>query len=471
MSGEPRTEPLEAAHHDPRSGQGPGPATRYEELLRGWEGSADGPASAMGRASAAAREAVAASAAHAMAIRDVAAGVASPALVGYVLWVLGRAEDFGLERLCFLSRDAQVFYEIAKRLTSRLGLSLDLRYVHSSRRTWSLAAADASDLSRQDWLFNSFIRSNAEDVCARLGLPLAEFAPMLADVGASLDPDVRADQPHQSLALRRFAALPAVSAAAGPRIHRMCELVREYAVQEGMTSAATGLVDAGWTGRMIGALTAVTAGLDQPKVFFWAHEPRVSGWTDPARVSSYMYNTATKEGLDLRVPDTPYVIETFCMSTDGIIADYRRALDGRLDGVAETPSNRGVEAWGFNVYRETIYRFCDALDQSAAQQMMFTDVRPVISSLLHAFWIMPAYAEAVAWGAYPYDSDPLARATRPLARPFDPDQLRAVSRGEQLNQEDRAWLQGSLALSGAEGAEATAVLAPRYEIVGTPATN
>lgn len=406
-----------------------------------------------------------------IAIRDVAAGVASPALVSYVLWILARTTDFGIERLCFLSRDAQVFYEIAQRLAPRLGIDIELRYVSSSRRTWSFAAADVSDLSRQDWLFNSFMRSNAEDVCARLGLSLPDFKPVLEDAGASLDPDARADEPDQAIALRRFAGSAAVAAAVGPRIQRMRELVREYAQQEGMASTTTGLVDAGWTGRMIGALTAITAGLPQPKVLFWAHEPRATGWSDPARLYPYTYDTGTDYGIELRVPDTPYIIETFCMSDHGIVADYRRKASGRIEGIAETQSIPAVEAWGFEIYRETIYRFCEALDDSAILTMMSADIRPVISRLLHTFWITPRYEEAAAWGAYPYESDPLARATRPLARPFDPEHLRAVACGEPLDQEDRAWLQGSLALSGPAGEEAATVLAPKYTLVGAPATD
>jgi hypothetical protein len=408
---------------------------------------------------------------HEAAIRNVAAGVAAPALVGYVLWVLEQASSLGLQRLCFLSRDAQIFYEIALRLAPRLGVGTELRYVYGSRRTWNLAAADISDLSRQDWLFNSFMRSNAADVCARLGLPLANFAPMLESVGVSLDPQTRADQPQQSAALRRFAALPAVSNAVGPAIRRMRELVHDYAIQERMASTRTGLVDAGWTGRMIGALTTVTAALPQPQVFFWAHEPRTTGWTDPTRVRPYMYNTATGGDVDLRVPDTPYIIETFCMSDHGIVADYQREPDGHIEGIAETPANPAVQAWGFDIFRSTVYEFCDRIEWSGVPPTAPIELRSVISRLLHAFWMTPTQQEAAAWGSYPYDSDPLARATRPLARPFDPNHLKAVVRGEPIIREDRAWLQGSLALSGPEGAKAATVLFPHYKVMGAPATD
>lgn len=445
--------------------------TRYEDLLRSDPGRGRVLASAMAAASAASRDGVIAVNDRDIAIRDVAAGVAAPALVAYVLWVLLRAERLGLRRLCFLPRDAQVFYEIAQRLVPRLGLQTELRYVYGSRRTWNLAAAEASQLDQQDWLFNSFMRSNAVDVCARLGIRLDDFEPVLRQAGASLDPTIRADQPEQSAALRRFVSLPAVADAVSPRIHRMRELVGDYAVQEGIASASTGLVDAGWTGRNIGALSRVTAGLPQPKVFLWAHEPRATGWTDPTRVAAYMYNTATGDGVDLRVPDTPYIIETFCMSDHGITADYKRMPDGRIKAITETPDNPAVQAWGFDIFRSTIYRFCEALELPDTPHDLNADLRPFVSRVLHTFWITPTVPEAVAWGSYPYDSDPLARATRPLARPFDRAHLRAACHGAPLAREDRAWLQGSLALSGPDGASTAAVLSSRYEIIGAPAAD
>ncbi|ROP33431.1 hypothetical protein EDD30_6411 [Couchioplanes caeruleus] len=102
---------------------------------------------------------------------------------------------------------------------------------------------------------------------------------------------------------------------------------------------------------------------------------------------------------------------------------------------------------------------------------MTADLRPAIAQTLSTFWLTPTYEEAVAWGTYPYDSDPLARATRPLASPFRPDELTPVLNGHALNQGKRAWLQGSLAISNSQGQQVTAVLRPHYETLGAPATD
>src|SRR5208282_3297545 len=98
-----------------------------------------------------------------------------------------------LRRLRFLSRDARVLFELARHLAPKLRIDMDFEYVYSSRITWSLAATDPGRLSSEQWLFNSFMKSNATDVCARLGLRVEDYLPELAAIGVSLDPGHRAN--------------------------------------------------------------------------------------------------------------------------------------------------------------------------------------------------------------------------------------------------------------------------------------
>jgi hypothetical protein len=377
---------------------------------------------------------------HQAAIRDVAAGVAAPALVGCVLWMLREAQRRKLRRLLFLSRDGQVLFELAGRLAPKLHIDIDLEYVYSSRITWSLAATDPCRLSSAQWLFNSFMKSNVIDVCARLGLRVEDYLPDLAAAGVSLNPEHRADRVGQLEALQRFVDSPAIAEAATERVAAMRSLVADYAAQHGLAEPDTGLVDAGWTGRMIGSLVGVceARGMSRPNVLLWGHEPRATGWTDPERVAAYMYDTSLGEGLDLRVPDAPFIVETFCMGDHGIVSGYRKTPAGRIEPILSAGTNSAAAAWGLEVYRSVLYAFCDALDGNLED-----DVRPLVHEVMDAFWCHPTREEAEAWGSYPYDSDPSGTAARKLARAFAPTQdgHAGWSRG------DRAWLAGSLALS------------------------
>lgn len=435
--------------------------TRYEKIM---QADSARPGDLPGRfasASRAARAAVTASSRREAAIRDVAAGVAAPALTAFAVWLIEEARHRGLRRLRFLSRDGQVLYELTRRLAAASGAALDVEYVYSSRLTWSLAATDPQHLASAPWLLNSFVKSNAADVCARLGLPVPQFRQVMLDCGVSLDPGVRADQPAQATALRRFAATPQVTQAAGARITAMRRLVLDYAAQHQLAEAGTGLVDIGWTGRMAGSFTEMceAAGMSRPAVLFWGHEPRSTGWTSP-QVAAYMYNTATGQGLHWRVPDAPFIMESFCMADHGIVSGYRTDATGTVHPELMSPDNNAARAWGLDLYRSVLYAF--AAELAHGGEMQPGDLRPAVNRVLDAFWCHPTHLEALAWGSYPYDSDPAGTAVRPLARPFT---AADHARG------DRAWLAGSLMLSTPAARDQYISAASQDELAGAPETD
>ena len=255
-----------------------------------------------------------------------------------------------------------------------------------------------------------------------------------------------------------------VARAVEARIGVMRRLVLDYAKQHHLAEAGTGLVDIGWTGRMVGSLIQVceAAGMSRPSVLFWGHEPRPdTGWTDPERVAAYMYNTATGQGLQWRVPNAPFVMETFCMGDHGIVSGYRTDAAGQTEPVLLSPGNDAAEAWGLRLYRSALYAFCAALNADGG--LPGDDVRPLVHQVMDAFWCHPTPAEARAWGTYPYDSDPAGTAARPLARPFTSQ--------DRPTRGDRAWLAGSLALSTPEARAAFLRYAPADELAGAPETD
>ncbi len=173
-----------------------------------------------------------------------------------------------------------------------------------------------------------------------------------------------------------------------------------------------------------------------------------------------MYNTATGHGLQWRVPDVPFIMETFCMADHGIVSGYRRDPGGPIRPELQSPRNDAAESWGLGLYRSVLYAFATALDPGAG--LPPDDVRPLVHQVLDAFWCNPTPDEALAWGSYPYDSDPAGTAIRPLARPFTATDY---ARG------DRAWIAGSLALSTDRARDRYLSSAPEHELAGAPETD
>jgi hypothetical protein len=241
----------------------------------------------------------------------------------------------------------------------------------------------------------------------------------------------------------------------------MRRLVLAYAAQHQLAETGTGLVDIGWTGRMAGSFIELceAAGMNRPDVLFWGHEPRANGWTGP-QVAAYMYNTANGQGLAWRVPNAPFVMEAFCMADHGIVSGYREDATGAVYPEIMSPRNSAPDAWGLPLYRSAVLAFAEAL--GPARLLPAGDLRPLVHQVLDAFWCHPTRAEALAWGSYPYDSDPAGTAIRPLARPFtDADYVRG----------DRAWIAGSLALSSPPARDLYLSTAPKSELAGDPETD
>lgn len=417
--------------------------SRYEEWLLD-EGS---PAAvAVAEASTRARAAVTVTAQKERAIRDVAAGVAAPALCAFVHWVIEQAHEQGLRRLCFVARHGQVLYQIARR-SGRLG-TIKVEYVYGSRRTWRLATSQVEALGDESWLFDSFINSNAADLCDRLGLDFREYRAVLEFAGVSLEPEVRADNPFQMEAMRRFLGEEMVKKAVGARIQAMRTAVQALIAQHSLGSATTGIVDAGWSGAMMSSLLQLVgdAGLQTPQIFYWGYAPSAMSSLPTDCVNGFMYNTA-RHDADYRMVDTTFVIETFCMSDHGIVSGYDLGLDGTITPELSTTDNPAVAHWGLDTYRQTIYAYCDAWRTNGGLSVPRDVVRPLVQRLVEEFWTQPTSGEAAAWSSYPYDSDPTASAVRPLARPWSVQEIiRGIDHPERTRGQ-RAWVGGSLQLS------------------------
>ena len=115
---------------------------------------------------------------------------------------------------------------------------------------------------------------------------------------------------------------------------------------------------------MVASLIGVceAAGMSRPYVLFWGHEPRpATGWTDPERVGSYVYNTATGEGLGWRVLTRRSSWRRSAWASTGSspgTGGYDRA--GRTGLLSA--GDDAAEASGLRLYRLTLYAFCEALE-------------------------------------------------------------------------------------------------------------
>jgi FMN phosphatase YigB (HAD superfamily) len=428
-----------------------GNLNRYEQALDAHAWSTEGLSSILSGSARLTRLTVPAGNAHEVTVRDVAAGVVAPALVGYVLWVLHRARSLGLRRLYFVARDGQILLEIARRLAPKLGVRCELLYLHGSRYAWWLPSVHRVSAEDLDWIYPSFRSITLQDVVDRLGLEPHEAAPLTAalesgspDWSAQLSSDDRKrlvqrlleDEPLQALILKRAAAKRS--------------LMARYLEQSGLLEDDDwAIVDVGWWGTLYASLSKVLAhlGRPQPRGFYFGvngDEPSDDG----VLLEGYMYDCRFKTGfVQEMAPFSWCLIDVFCTGLDGQTMEYAEGSGGEVVPVLRNHRNDPALYWGLPLLRATVDHFAATLPLDADWANPAADVRAAVVDAVRAFWFQPTPVEASTWGALPRQNE-WGTFDAFLAMPYSWRYLLSRLRGD-LGQRQRHgfWQTGSVMVS------------------------
>jgi FMN phosphatase YigB (HAD superfamily) len=436
-----------------------GRLNRYEQLLSDARWATSGMSASLAGASRRARMQLSAGDARTRALRDVAAGVAAPMLVAYVLWLLQRARDLGLTRLYFVARDGQVLAEVASALVRRLDWELDIRYLHASRRTVNLAALHEIRPADLEWAFRGEGLTLAQ-LLQRLDLDAAELAeePAAAEL---------AEQALSTPVTPSMRHLLEASAESGPlktllldKARARRQVVTAYLRQEGLLDgAACGIVDLGGVGSQMKALheLCICAGAPAPRLFLFGldehPDPRVAAASRNDRwledVECYLFDRRRGEGI---VPPRGVVssIQMFCAADHGTVLGYEIRGD-RLLPVLETEQDRRMLTWGLPVVRETLRGFVDSVVLDDELVDLRADLRTTVCELSREFWRRPTAEEARAWGEFPFEGGEItAVRTKPVATRYTwTGVVRGVVDGSFPDGSWNHWFEASAAMSPA----------------------
>lgn len=414
---------------------------RYEEILERYATATEGLSSAMAGASKLARLQVPAHTPRERAIRDVAAGVAAPVLVGYLLWVLRRAREQGLKRLYFVSRDGQVLLAIARRLAAKLDLPCELRYLYGSRLSWARPAMRSTD---EQWIWADE-EPSVRHVLGRLGISPGELESTLESAGfpASVWSHALDANATQGLAavVREADVRQKVEATAA----REREVLADYLRQEGMTDATRkGLVDLGWRGSLCFSLGRIASelGFQPPVWFYFGLRPEPSS-EDRDSPETYFFDTSLRRGfIDLWVGPA---LEIFCSADHGTVLGFARRANG-VAPVLEEQANQRMVDWGLPLLRQTMDAFVDHLCTDRALLNVDGDVREASLGVLNSFWGAPSATEAQAWGDALWEEHSDQTYRLPVAEPYRWSHVATVAlRGSLPAHHRYSWREGSLA--------------------------
>ncbi len=446
-----------------------GNPNRYERLLDAGAAQSDGLSAALAGASRLARNGRGELPAHERCIVDISAGVAAPMLIGFVLWVLRRAESAGVRRLYFVSRDGQLLLGVAKILAARIGLSIELRYLYGSRQAWRAPALDLTDAAAVDNVLPMRISGgalesvSAQALFARFGVSPGCVASALAEAGIH---EERWSAPLDEARVEAVRSMIRDDVAVRDRLLEAQaanrSLVVDYLRQEGFGDGTpSAIVDLGTGATLYSALADLLegAGLSVPQAFYLGQ--RRDGVATLARLPHrYLFDAREERGF-CRHSGLIGFLEAVCSADHGSVVGYRRG-DRRIEPVTATGGVEEVRQWGHDHVRDTVLATAAELLLDDDHVDWRADVRASTMAAFEAFWLSPTAEEARVWSRFPFDD---GWAGHPnwirLAEPYA--LVDVLARGYPHR---HWWHEAALAMSGAPVRRAFAMRAFAMKAAG-----
>lgn len=431
-----------------------GRSNRYERILGDYAFRTDGLSAVFAGASKVTRLNLLASTDHGVAIRDVAAGVAAPILVGYSLWLLRHATNLRLTKLYFLSRDGQVLQQIVESLARRMGIDIDCRYLFGSRKSWNLASFD-SDLDKDfRWIWTHRNSATPSGLLGILGIEPHQVSATLNDIGIAPDMWNRSIDTEMQARLEFELVHGSASSVLDEHIYRSRSSLTSYLNHiDALESERIGLVDLGGIGSQLQAFNLLRSsiGIEPAALFLGYREqnPYSNSDEDSRRwldhpPKAYLFDATTNQGVDRFAGMIPF-LEAFCAADHGTVLGYQ--AEGPAAPILEFAESQALHNWGLKLHRDALHGFTRSVLLDSRLVDLDADVREATMSALRCLVHRPSMAESSAWGSFPFEVAPDgAGVISTLASPYG-SMHPSRFLGDRNNREWFSWREGSLSQS------------------------
>jgi hypothetical protein len=369
-------------------------------------------------------------------------------MIGFTTWVAHRADQLGLDRLVFLSRNGRLSYEVYRRLPSAITSDRPGVYVHLSREAVRLAsAADDPDA----WIdcgldtSSSFLRQHTEllpvsDFLAKLRLPAEAVGSVFEERGFALDHPVPATRSADDW--RACFEDPRFRTALAEQAQADRSLLVDYLDQSGLTGTERiGVVDIGWRGQQAAMMTAVAESASDVELHH-LHFGRNAAerLLRPTRIERYLFDHDDAPVVDNAVG----LFETMTATSEPGMVGLRRR-DGEVEPRFRTTPDPVRESAHVAPLHRVVADVTGRTVRWLEVHHRDDDLRDRIIAAARAFWLEPTDDEARYWTALPFERDASGRAVANLGAPIRAADLGAIATGRGWD--GRQWMNGSMAVS------------------------
>ncbi|MDD5218371.1 MAG: hypothetical protein PHN49_02405 [Candidatus Omnitrophica bacterium] len=425
-----------------------GNLNRYERILEAFSSTTQGLASIMAGVSRQARISVPASSKKQELIRDVAASVAAPLLVSYVLWVLQYAKINQLRRLYFLARDGHILLKIAAILIRKLNLSIELKYLYGSRQAWYLPSLEVLDEKELEVIFAPSSIMTIKDLFARFKITPKDITNHLKHIGFNRADWERKLTNDEYRSLRKLILEEKEIKQLILEHAKDCrKLLLGYLAQEGLYDATPyAIVDLGWRGGMQKALSRA-ANIRPVGLYYGiiAEKPLDEKY---GTAKCYLFDNGTKQGfLNYADKDLNIMLETLCSADHGVSMGYEKK-GSVIVPVLKENRNTEVVDWGLPLIQQTICQFSENMELDSDLVNPWVDMRQACSALIDNFWLKPGKIIAKAWGDFPFEEDQCSGKYHSLASSYGMGNIISAFNKVKLPQHlFCSWRGGSMAIT------------------------
>lgn len=427
-----------------------GNLNRYERVLEEESWASEGLSSVMAGAARLTRLTVHVASAKEKHLRNISASVAAPILIGFILWLLRRAQKLGLKRLYFVSRDGQILFEIASRLIKKLNYDCDLRYLYGSRQAWMLPSIINTDERhlRRACIFEAH-NVSVNSALDRLNIQPGEIKDKLiaaTDLGEAQWNDNLTVR--QRDVLRKFILNDGfVQSLIVERAKEKRTVVVDYLRQEGLLEDVPyGMVDLGTAGTLHCALSTILKSVNaRPLTSFYLGYRHNDLDTYYGSLEAYFFDYRQQVGFECR--GLSDMLEIICSGDHGSVVGYKEE-NKQIQPVLTEQVNQKVMDWGYEKVRETIHFFAETIVLDATLVNPWTDVRNSVLRAFETFWKHPSLAEANAWGSFLMEDGWGNKAQwLQIAEPYQWKHLSRILKKKQFQLRKHWWVGGAISLT------------------------
>ena len=244
-----------------------------------------------------------------------------PVLIEFVIWVIGQAEQKGIKRLYFLSRDGYQMFLVAKDLCRKMNIDIEIRYLNVSR--YSMRVPEYAMLGKKclDRIFIGGIDVTFRRIMKRAALTDDEINDVAAECGISDELDRLLNYQEIITLKNKFASNRKLLDYIQKHSKEAYPNAIGYLKQEGLLDDIKyGLVDSGWVGTLQQTIRHLTQKDRIDGFYFGLYEtPRDE---DPGMYHGFYFNPET--GLDRKSYFSNCLFEAVFTSAEGMTVGYTK---------------------------------------------------------------------------------------------------------------------------------------------------